>query len=145
LFLEFLGIKIRLQFLRKNCNRIFIPRNSRNSLVKSVSFYLERLHRYGDLNLCNFLGYPVLIYALNVRTHYPCSQARASIFFSNLVGSPSSRLLSSLPAVPSTPLSSTLLKIQVGSLGSGECCKQHGAERRPPTRFMHFVFANPGW
>jgi len=25
--------------------------NSKNILVKSVSFYLERLHRYGDLNL----------------------------------------------------------------------------------------------
>jgi len=28
-------------------------------LVKSVSFYLERLHRYGDLNLCDFLGHRV--------------------------------------------------------------------------------------
>ena len=28
-------------------------------LVKSVSFYLEQLHWHGDLNLCNFFGYPV--------------------------------------------------------------------------------------
>jgi len=30
-------------------NAIFIPRNSRNVLVKSVSFYLERLQKYGVL------------------------------------------------------------------------------------------------
>jgi len=30
--------------LHKNCNLIFILRNSRNISVKSVSFYLERLH-----------------------------------------------------------------------------------------------------
>jgi len=36
--------------LHKKCNLIFISRNFKNILVKSVLFYLKQLHRYGDLN-----------------------------------------------------------------------------------------------
>ena len=48
------------QFAHKNCDRVFILRNSGNILVKTASFYLASFQSCGDLNLCNFLGHPVL-------------------------------------------------------------------------------------
>jgi len=42
--------------LHKNCNLIFIPRNSTNILVKSVSFYLDRFRRHGALKNLRLFG-----------------------------------------------------------------------------------------
>jgi len=44
-FLDTIKLKLNLQRIFNNYI-IFIPRNSRNILVKSVSFYLERFLRY---------------------------------------------------------------------------------------------------
>ena len=45
--------------LHKNYNEIFVPRNSRNVQVKSVSFYLKRFQSYGVSKMYNFLGHPL--------------------------------------------------------------------------------------
>jgi len=51
------------------CNITFILRNVRDILVKSVLFYLDRLRRRGDSNLCKFVRYPVYIYDLLLAFH----------------------------------------------------------------------------
>ena len=50
------------QISAKNCTLVFILRNSRNILRKSVKFYLEWLHWYSDLN---FFG-PPCVYNKNM-------------------------------------------------------------------------------
>ena len=42
--------------MHKNYNQIFVPRNSRNILVKPVSFYFERIQRYGVLKNVQLFG-----------------------------------------------------------------------------------------
>jgi len=45
----------------KHYKLVFVPKNSRNILVKSVSFYLERLQRYGVFENVQLFGPPVLL------------------------------------------------------------------------------------
>jgi len=47
-----------MQQLHKNCLDVFSLMNSSNVLVKTVSFRLERLHRYGVLKCAVFIGPP---------------------------------------------------------------------------------------
>jgi len=55
--LPFFSLHINCVFtLSQKMQSTFIPRNYGNTLVKSVSFYLERFQRYG---VYNFLGHPV--------------------------------------------------------------------------------------
>jgi len=44
--------------LYKNYNGITIPLNSVNIFMKSISFYFEQLHRYGELKIFSFLSHP---------------------------------------------------------------------------------------
>ena len=48
--------------IRDSYNLIFIPRNSNNILMKSVSFYLERFQRYGVLRNVQLFWATLYIY-----------------------------------------------------------------------------------
>jgi len=45
---------------------VFILRNFRNILVKSVSYYLKQFERYGVLKKYYFLGHPAFALVVNI-------------------------------------------------------------------------------
>ena len=73
-------IKLKLIFkeyfysypVHKNYNAIFVPRNSRNILRKSVSFYLEQFQRYHVLKkMYNFWGATLYFYIHYIHVPLP--------------------------------------------------------------------------
>jgi len=65
-------------------NLIFMPINSRNILMKSVSFYLEQFQRYGVLKNVQLFGATLyMLNSKNIKTMHPATKQRLNDINSN--------------------------------------------------------------
>lgn len=63
-----------MQQLHKNCLDVFSLMNSSNVLVKTVSFRLERLHRYGVLKCAVFIVVHILYMTEELEERQDCQE-----------------------------------------------------------------------